>query len=162
MNPTTQWLDMQTTDGFGNLLAAKAISEQISEPECDRVRVREVMEAATNTIDATASVMAAADRLWLAGADCLMVMEGERCVGMITDRDLIVSCVCRHRRPTQTRVRDIMSAISANCLTSQTTADALALMNRLGVSWLPVTDEKGTVIGLVGRKNLDSRTARPH
>ena len=162
MNPMTHWFDIQTPDGFGNALAAEVVSQQISEPESDYVRVREVMQTVANTIDAKASVMAAADRMWLSGADCLMVMEEDRCVGMITDRDLIVGCVSRHRRPTRTCVRDIMSAVSASCQTSQTIADALAVMNRSGASWLPVNDENGNVVGLVGRKNLDCRTTPLH
>lgn len=119
MITTGQSLDTQVTDDFGSFVAAKAIAQQIFEPEADHGRMREVMQTEANTIDATASVMAAADRIWVSGADCLMVMEGDHCVGMITDRDLIVGCVCRHRRPTQTSVRDIMSAISAGCNASR-------------------------------------------
>lgn len=110
MATAAQSLDMDT-DGFGRIVAAKAVAQHIAEPEVDRVRMREVAETGANVIDAAASVMAAADLMWHSGADCLMVMEGSRFVGMITDRDLIVGCVCHHRRPTRTSVRDIMSAI---------------------------------------------------
>ena len=118
MATAAQSLDMRT-DGSGRIVAAKAVAQHIADPEVSGVPVREVAQTGTNVIDAAASVMAAADRMWRFGADCLMVMEGSRFVGMITDRDLIVGCVCRHRRPTQTSVRDIMSAISAGCTASR-------------------------------------------
>jgi signal-transduction protein with cAMP-binding, CBS, and nucleotidyltransferase domain len=109
MNPAAQCFNNQA-EKMANILAVKAVSQQGSEPEAEHTRRGEVMQTLTNTIDAKASVMAAVDQMWFSGADFLLVTEGDRCIGMITDRDLIVGCVCHHRRPTRTSVRDIMSA----------------------------------------------------
>ncbi len=162
MNLTLDCSDTQVAQELGDNLTEQDVSKEHPQPEVSSKRVGEVMQTVVNSIEAKASVMAAINRMCLSGADCLMVMEEDRCVGLLTDRDLIVGCVCRHRRPTRTYVRDIMSAVSAYCLTSHTIADVLVMMTRLGASWLPVNDENGNAIGLVGRKYLHSRTAPAH
>lgn len=162
MNFTARWSDMEDTQGVREDLPVETVPDRRSQSQADNRCIGEVMQTAVTSIEARASVMAAVDRMYLSGADCLMVMEDERCVGLLTDRDLIVGCVCRHRRPTRTHVRDIMSAVSAYCLTSNTIGDVLAMMTRLGASWLPVNDENGNPIGLVGRRYLDSRPVPTH
>lgn len=153
-------LDMQTTGDFASIFAADGVLQELAAPASDDVRVWEVMQAPVGLIDASASVMAAVDQLWLSKAECLVVMDENHPVGVISDRDLIIGCVCRHRRPTRTRVGEVMSTTSASCLTTQTVADALAVMNRCGASWIPVTDESGVVVGIVGPKNLKPASIR--
>jgi len=62
------------------------------------------------SIDVGALVIAATRRMRDERIHHLVLLEDDRIVGVVTDRDLIVRCVAARRRPTRTCIRDIMSA----------------------------------------------------
>ncbi len=62
------------------------------------------------SIDVDALVIAATRRMHDESIHHLVLLENDRIVGVVTDRDLIVRCVAARRRPTRTHIRDIMSA----------------------------------------------------
>lgn len=80
---------------------------------------------------------------------------GERfVVGMLTDRDLVVSVVARDLDARALRVEDVMSTDLATVRETDPVPQILALMWRRGVRRVPVTDGEGRLVGIVAADDL--------
>lgn len=70
-------------------------------------------------------------------------------VGMLTDRDIALGVVAADRDPHGMRVGDIMSRDVLTAREQDSVLDLLASMRRKGVRRIPVTNARGTLIGIV-------------
>ena len=71
--------------------------------------VKEIMTKNVVTIAADASVFDACMMYKEKKVGCLVVVDNETCVGVVTERDLIERSICQRRDPEKTKVREIMS-----------------------------------------------------
>jgi CBS domain-containing protein len=107
------------------------------------------------TVRPEASVSVAAELLRDRGVGALVVVaDGTRPVGIVTDRDLVLQVMAKELDPERTRVADVMSQ-------PVVTADALdrievtaARMRELGVRRMPVVSPDGQLIGLLSADDL--------
>ena len=84
---------------------------------------------------------------------CVVVVDetlaGRLTVGILTDRDIVIAVVARDLTPSVVTVGDVMSTDLATVREADSVLDALATMRHKGVRRLPVTDAKGSLIGLI-------------
>ena len=115
-----------------------------------RICVREVDLAEPNE-----SVMEAALRMSARCVGSLMVLdEGSRPVGILTDRDLAIRVVGKGLDPVGTRVHDVMSK-APDCVQEETTIEtALAYMRTGPYRRLPVVDQNGKLLGIVSLDDI--------
>ena len=86
----------------------------------------------------------------------LLVMEGDRIVGIITERDYARNVILKGKTSPETPVRDIMTA-KVVCVTSdQTIVDCLEMMTEKRIRHLPVVDDD-RLVGLVSIGDLVKR-----
>ena len=85
---------------------------------------------------------------------CLPVLERERLIGMITDRDIVVRGVAEGLDPHRAIVREAMSANAIACSVEHTVDQARALMAANLIKHLPVLDR--------GRARRGARIAAGH
>jgi CBS domain-containing protein len=83
----------------------------------------------------------------------LVVLEGDRLVGIITERHYARSVFLKGRSSPQTRVADIMERKVVCVHPSQSVEECMALMNAKRVRHLPVIDD-GTLSGIVSIGDL--------
>ena len=83
----------------------------------------------------------------------LLVMEGQRVVGIVTERDYARKVVLKGRSSGETPVRDIMTPEVMYVRPCQTSEDCMALMTDKRVRHLPVMDGD-RLIGLVSIGDL--------
>jgi len=95
------------------------------------------------TIDADQSVLAAAERMNERGIGGLVVVEGERMVGIVTERDILRRVVAAERDPALTPVREVMTSPVACCRRDTNLAECRAVMTNQRIRHLPVIDERG-------------------
>lgn len=100
-----------------------------------------------DTIERAAQVMGQID------AGVLPVSNGERLVGMITDRDIAIRGVGEGCRP-DARVRDIMSTEVKYCYADEDTSEVLDNMAQIQVRRLPVVDQDKRLVGIVSIGDL--------
>jgi CBS domain-containing protein len=79
----------------------------------------------------------------------VVVDDGTRPVGILTDRDIALRCVAAGRPADTLPVRDAMTARVRSVSENAPIEEALSLMKQLGVRRLPVTDQKGSLVGLI-------------
>ena len=72
-----------------------------------------------------------------------------RPVGVVTDRDIVISVVAKGEDPKQLTVGDIMNQGPATVDESESVDQALQTMRRMGVRRLPVTGQRGMLTGVV-------------
>ena len=83
----------------------------------------------------------------------LLVMEGEKIVGMITERDYARKVVLLARSSKDTPLRDVMTPAVIYVRPDQTTEDCMALMTQSRIRHLPVIDH-GKLVGLISIGDL--------
>lgn len=91
----------------------------------------------------------------------LMVMEGERVVGIITERDLLQRVLAEERDASQTSVEEVMTTEVLCCQLHTTIDEARAVMKNRRVRHLPVVDDAG-LHGLISIGDLNAYDAHSH
>ena len=117
-------------------------------------KVREVMTSNPCTIDADKSVAYAAKMLRDEDVGVAPIVEGDRLVGVLTDRDIAVRVVAEGRDPEQVKAREIASTDLVTLDPDQDLDEALRLMARNQVRRLPVVEEDGRVVGIVAQADV--------
>lgn len=84
-------------------------------------QVRDVMSSNVVTVEPSVTAAQAANTMIQSGRGPLPVVEGDRAVGMVTDRDLVAHIVAEGRDPNTTTVSDIAST---DLFTIEPSADA--------------------------------------
>ena len=87
------------------------------------------------------------------GVGALLVMEDERVVGIVTERDYARKVALMSRSSKDTAVSEIMTTAVMYVNPKQTTAECMALMTDKRIRHLPVMDE-GKLLGLISIGDL--------
>jgi len=105
------------------------------------------------TITPTATVFEAVKLMAEKNIGGLVVVEGGKVVGMITERDYARTIVLMARSSKTTAVRDIMMTPVIYMLPDQTSEECMALMTERRLRHVPVID-KGKLIGVISIGDL--------
>lgn len=116
-------------------------------------RLDEVMTAAPVMVDAATSVQEAAAMMRDADIGDVIVAEGGRLCGILTDRDIVVRAVAMGQNPADVRVADICSSSVTALPADASVDDAIRVMREMAVRRLPVTQD-GQAVGIVSLGDL--------
>ncbi len=106
------------------------------------------------SIGPDASVYDALKQLSDAGIGALLVMEGPKLVGILSERDYARKVVLAGKSSKDTAVRDIMTA-NVLCVKPETTnEECMALMSQKNIRHLPVMSADRQVIGMLSMRDL--------
>jgi CBS domain-containing protein len=104
--------------------------------------------------------MAAAARImWEHDCGVVPVLDGQKVVGVVTDRDLCMAAFTRNRPLSGMAVRDAMAKRVFSCHEGDDEAKVHAAMREHQVRRLPVVDDEGRLLGIVSLNNLALRSA---
>ncbi len=121
------------------------------------MKITDVMTRDVQTIQPDQTAQEAARFMLSTDAGSIPVTEGERLIGMITDRDIAVRGVAEGRGP-ETPVRDLMTD-GIVCAGIDEDVDAVAQkMSDAQVRRLPVVDEQQKLCGIVSLGDLARET----
>jgi CBS domain-containing protein len=117
------------------------------------MKVSEVMTRDVQTVRPDQPVQQAASFMLSADAGSIPVTDGDRLIGMITDRDIAVRGVAKGHGP-DTPVRELMSD-DVICARADDDVDEIASkMSEAQVRRLPVIDEQERLCGIVSLGDL--------
>jgi CBS domain-containing protein len=119
--------------------------------------IRDVMTPDPRTIDSTGSAVDAARLMRDEDVGLIPIVESDRLVGTVTDRDIAVRIVAEGRSPTDTRVADVASRELVTIDPEQSLDEALRLMAKHRVRRLPVVEEDGKLVGIVAQADVAKR-----
>ena len=117
------------------------------------MRVAEAMTRDVRMARPDQNIQEAARMMVNLDAGILPVSEGDRLVGMITDRDIAVRAVAEGKGP-QTPVREVMSHEVRYCFEDDDTDAVERNMAEIQVRRLPVLDRNKRLVGIVSLGDL--------
>lgn len=103
--------------------------------------------------DPEETLQSAAERMEKDGVGLLVVMEGDRAAGVLSDRDVALH-LAEHRDGGAARVRDAMTASAKVLALDASLAEATRAFASLGVRRLPVVDAQGRPFGVIAADDL--------
>jgi len=127
--------------------------------------IREVMTSNPKTVEANEPVIAAAKIMRDEDVGIVPIVEGQRLIGTVTDRDIAIRVVAESKDGQSTIVRDIASTQLVTIDPQQDLDEALRLMAQHQVRRLPVVEEDGRLVGVVAqadvaREGQDAKTGQ--
>jgi CBS domain-containing protein len=121
-------------------------------------KVRDVMIPDVLTVDGSATVIEAAQKMQTANVGVLPVVEDGVLRGVVTDRDLVVRAIARGADPATTKVAECATRDIVCARAESTIDEAREVMADYQVGRLPVVDESNRVIGIVTLGSLALRS----
>jgi CBS domain-containing protein len=106
------------------------------------------------TIAPTATVLDAARLMRQKNVGALVVVNGEKPKGILTDRDIAIAVVAEGLDPATVPVADVMHARPAVIREDQGIFDVTKMLGTNGVRRLPVVDKKGKLTGIIALDDL--------
>ncbi|WP_437644507.1 CBS domain-containing protein [Sorangium sp. So ce362] len=85
---------------------------------------------------------------------CVVVTQGARAIGILTDRDLVMRVMADARDPGKTLVSEIVTYDPTTLQQTDSIETALRLMRERGVRRLPIVRHDGNVTGIVTADDL--------
>jgi CBS domain-containing protein len=117
-------------------------------------RIRELMTENPKTVSSDATVAEAARVMREDDVGLVPVVDGDRLVGTVTDRDIAIRVVAEERDPNNTTVRETASTDLVTIDPEQDLGEALRLMAQHQVRRLPVVEEDGRLVGIVAQADV--------
>jgi CBS domain-containing protein len=116
-------------------------------------KIRDVMTRDPRTVEANTSVADAAKVMREADVGPVIVTEGDKIAGIVTDRDVAVRAVAMDRDPKSTPVKEIISSDVVALSPDDSVGEAVQAMRQRDVRRVPVV-ENGKPVGIVALGDL--------
>ena len=121
-------------------------------------KISEVMTRDVRTITPQDTVLRAAQMMDELNVGAIPVCDGDKLVGMITDRDITIRSVAAGQAPDKACVSDVMSTDVRTVFAGESIADALGKMSDVQIRRVPVIDEQShRMVGIVSLGDLATR-----
>lgn len=117
--------------------------------EPTEIGVREIMSPDPEVVHVDSTVMEAAARMAQREIGVLFVVDGDRLVGTITDRDIAVRSTAEGQDPKNTRVMHVMTSDVVHCDENASVADIAARMENEHIRRVAVLNSKQQLVGVV-------------
>lgn len=106
------------------------------------------------TVKMESTVMEAVRTMVRESIGAVAVTDGERLLGIFSERDLMLRIVSEKRDPERTMVREVMTSPVETIHRDSTADDALKVMLEKHIRHLPILDRDGTLSGMISMRNL--------
>src|SRR5262245_3200752 len=127
--------------------------------------VRDILDAKgtqVRIIDPQATVLDAALAMNEHKIGCLVVLDGDRVIGMFSERDILRRVVVPRLDPAATTVANVMTTEVICCRPHTTLKEARGVMKNRRIRHLPVLDDGERLRGLVSIGDLNAYDMHEH
>lgn len=126
------------------------------------MKLSEIMTRDVEVLASDGMLDQAARRMKDLDVGTMPVCDGERLVGMLTDRDIVIRAVAAGADSRRTRVRDAMTPEVCYCYEDQDIEEAAELMHDEQIRRLPIVNRDMRLTGIVALGDLAVRTHDEH
>jgi CBS domain-containing protein len=124
-------------------------------------RLGEVMTTGVETVAPGDTLRHAAAKMQALDVGALPVCDGERLIGVLTDRDIAIRAVAAGRDPSRTAVVETMTPGLVCAFEEQSVEEAIDLMCSHEIRRLPIIDRRRRLVGIVTLADLATRAQQP-
>ena len=117
-------------------------------------KVRDVMTTRPRCVAPDTPVTQVAELMESEDVGAIPVVEGERLVGIVTDRDIVVRAVAKGEDPRGMPASEVTSRELVTVDPENNLSDALQLMAQYQVRRLPVVDQEENLVGVVSQADV--------
>jgi len=118
------------------------------------VKISDLMTPRPQTVKPGDTLQFAAQTMDDLNVGVLPVLEDDRLVGILTDRDIVVRSTCAGQDPRTTAVKEAMTLEPITLVSDASVEDALRIMEEHQLRRMPVLDETGVLVGVVSLGDL--------
>lgn len=111
--------------------------------------VADVMTRGVRSMAPQDTLLKAAQAMEELNVGAIPVCEGDRLVGMVTDRDIVVRCVARELDAKSCKLADIMSGHVHTVRENDEVSEVLHEMASAQIRRMPVVDKQDHLVGIV-------------
>ncbi len=117
--------------------------------------IRDYMSSEVSPVGGDTSLVEAARQMRVSGVGGVPVVDpGDgRCVGILTERDIVVRALAEERDPRAAVVRDVATLRPVMCAPDDDASTALLQMREAEIQHLPVVEE-GKVVGVISLADI--------
>ncbi len=115
--------------------------------------VKDAMTSSPTTVEARTTVQEAARKMQSEDVGSLPIVEGERLIAIVTDRDIAIRVVAEGKGP-ETTVGEIASQDLVTIDPQQSLDEAARLMGEHQLRRLPVCEEDGSLVGILAQADV--------
>jgi CBS domain-containing protein len=116
--------------------------------------VRDVMTSNPRCAAPDTPLSQVAELMGTEDVGAIPILEGDRLVGMITDRDIVVRALAKEKDPRAMASKEISSGEVVTVGPDHDLSDALHLMAQHQVRRLPVVDDENRLVGVVSQADI--------
>ena len=124
-------------------------------------RVIDVMQREVRVAKPDDTVQQVAQLMRSEDTEVLPVSEGDRLVGMVSDRDVALRLVAEGRDPGRTKVREVMTRDVQYVFEDEDLGEVAETMSERQVRRLPVLDRQQHLVGVVSLSDLARKARAP-
>jgi CBS domain-containing protein len=134
---------------FGMALAGNEVPFHLTAKESAMTQVSDIMTRGVRTLKPTETIVQAARAMEELDVGVIPVCDGERLLGMVTDRDIVLRAVALNRPADQTFLQDVMSPEVCWCFDDDSVDTATQKMQEAQIRRIPVVDHEKHLVGML-------------
>lgn len=120
--------------------------------------IKDIMTKNVETVLPDALLIEVAEKMQKRDCGCVLVVEKDRIVGIVTDRDLALRCIAKSHDPAKTMAKKVMSSELLYCRDTDKADAVTKNMGENKVRRLAVLDLNKRLVGIVTLGDLASHT----
>lgn len=136
--------ELEAIPDRGNALRIDTLTQPVSS----------FMRPKTGTVAPNATVYEAVQLMARGHYGCVLVLDGPRLVGILSERDVVVRLVERDKDPKTEKVKDHMTMEPESVRPDEALIYALNIMTVGGFRHVPVTDLDGALAGIISIRDV--------
>ncbi|MFN2587621.1 MAG: CBS domain-containing protein [Actinomycetota bacterium] len=123
------------------------------------MKVSDIMTQAALSDSPDDTLAEASAKMWQQQTGSLLIMEGDRLTGIVTERDVLRTVAAGHD-PKAVSLRDVMTPDVVTVAADLSMREAAQIMFDKWFRHLPVVDAGGSVVGIVSLRDLNLLVAQ--
>ena len=120
--------------------------------------IRDVMTSSPRSVESSTPITEVAQLMKSEDVGAIPITDGDRLVGIVTDRDITIVVVAGGKDPQSTTAGEIASQDLVTVDPQQDLDEALRLMAQHQVRRIPVVEEDGKLVGMLAQKDVADNT----
>jgi CBS domain-containing protein len=118
------------------------------------MQIGDLITKGLESVSPDATLLDAAEKMFLQDVRALAVLQDSELVGIITDRDITVRAIAQGVAPHRAPVKELMSREIATVPAHCTVSEAGSVMEKQRLARIVVTDGRGMPYGIVSLEDL--------
>ena len=113
------------------------------------MKIKEIMTKNPQYVSSGDKLSLAAEKMRTLDVGFLPVVDSGKISGVLTDRDIIIRAIAKHKNPEEAKVKECMSSGSLTCYDDDDVKKAIKLMEDKQIRRLPIINHQNKIVGVV-------------